>query len=60
MDVCDPDLFIPIKQTRVNERHSKDLRKPQPSPSDSHPVSSQPVSDTTTSESSVSLPSSLS
>ena len=59
LDVSDPDLLLPLKQTRVNEtdRHS-DLREPQPSPSDSHPASSQPVSETTTSESSVSLPSS--
>ena len=57
LDVCDPDLLLPLKQTWVNDRHS-DLREPQPSPSDSHPASSQPVSETTTSESSVSLPSS--
>ena len=57
LNVTDPDLLIPIKQTRVNERHS-DLREPQPSSSDSKPASSQPVSETTTSESSVSLPSS--
>ena len=57
LNVTDPDLLIPIKQTRVTTRHS-DLREPQPSPSDSHPASSQPVSETTTSESSVSLPSS--
>ena len=25
LDVTDPDLLIPIKQTRVNERHSTDL-----------------------------------
>ena len=56
LDVTDPDLLIPIKQTRVNERHSSDLREPQPSSSDSHPASSQPVSETTTSESSVSSP----
>ena len=56
LDVTDPDLLIPIKQTRVTTRHS-DLREPQPSSSDSHPASSQPVSETTTSESSVSLPS---
>ena len=44
LDVSDPDLLLPLKQTRVNEtdRHS-DLREPQPSP---------------TSKSSVSLPSS--
>ena len=35
LDVTDPDLLIPIKQTRVNERHSSDLREPQPSSSDS-------------------------
>ena len=57
LDVSDPDLLLPLKQTWVNERHS-DLREPQPSPSDSHPASLQPVSETTTSESSVSLPSS--
>ena len=57
LNMTDPDLLIPIKQTRVMTRHS-DLREPQPSPSDSHPASSQPVSETTTSESSVSLPSS--
>ena len=55
LNVSDPDLLIPIKQTRVNKRHS-DLREPQPSPSDSQPASSQPVSETTTSESSVSCP----
>ena len=57
LNVSDPDLLIPIKQTRVTTRHS-DLREPQPSSSDSQPASSQPVSETTTSESSVSLPSS--
>ena len=57
LNVTDPYLLIPIKQTRVITRHS-DLREPQPSFSDSQPASSQPVSDTTTSESSVSLPSS--
>ena len=57
LDVTDPDLLIPIKQTRVTTRHS-DLREPQPSSSDSHPASSQPVTETTTCESSVSLPSS--
>ena len=57
LNVTDPDLFIPIKQTRVTTRHS-DLREPQLSPSDSHPASSQPVTETTTSESSMSLPSS--
>ena len=56
LNVTDPDLLIPIKQTGVNTRHS-DLREPQPSSSDSQPASSQPVSETTTSESSVSLPS---
>ena len=55
--MTDPDLLIPIKQTRVTTRHL-DLREPQPSSSDSHPASSQPVTKTTTSESSVSLPSS--
>ena len=58
LDVTDPDLLIPIKQTRVTTRHSSDLREPQPSPSNSQPASSQLVSETTTSESSVSLPSS--
>ena len=57
LDVTDPDLLIPVKQTRVTTRYS-DLREPQLSPSDSQPASSQPVSETTTSESSVSLPSS--
>ena len=57
LNVTDPDLLIPIKQTRVTTRHS-DLREPQPSPNDSHPASSQPVTEITTSESSVSLPSS--
>ena len=57
LNVTDPDLLIPIKQTRVTTRHS-DLKEPQPSSSDSQPASSQPVSETTTSESSVSLPSS--
>ena len=57
LNLSDPDLLIPIKQTRVNERHS-DLTEPQLSSSDSQPASSQPVSETTTSESSVSLPSS--
>ena len=46
LNVTDPDLLIPIKQTRVTTRHS-DLREPQPSPSDSHPASSQPVTETT-------------
>ena len=53
LNVTDPDLLIPIKQTVVTKRHS-DLREPQPSSSDSQPASSQPVSETTTSESSVS------
>ena len=57
LNVTDPDLLIPIKQTVVTKRHS-DLREPQPSSSDSQPASSQPVLETTTSESSVSLPSS--
>ena len=57
LNMTDPDLLIPIKQTRVNTRHS-DLREPQPSSSDSQPASSQPVTEITTSESSVSLPSS--
>ena len=57
LNMTDPDLLIPIKQTRVSTRHS-DLREPQPSSSDSQPASSQPVSETTTSESSVSLASS--
>ena len=43
LNVTDPDLLIQIKQTGVMTRHS-DLREPQPSPSDSHPASSQPVS----------------
>ena len=57
LNMTDPDLLIPIKQTAVTQRHS-DLREPKPSSSDSQPASSQPVSETTTSESSVSLPSS--
>ena len=57
LNVTDPDLLIPIKQTVITKRHS-DLREPQPSSSDSQPATSQPVSETTTSESSVSLPSS--
>ena len=56
LNVTDPDLLIPIKQTRVTTRHS-DLREPQPSSSDSQPASLTPVSETTTSESSASLPS---
>ena len=39
LDVTDPDLLIPIKQTRVTTRHSSDLREPQPSSSNSHPAS---------------------
>ena len=58
LNVTDPDLLIPIKQTGTTKRHSSDLREPQPSSSDSQPASSQPVSETTTSESSVLLPSS--
>ena len=57
LDVTDPDLLLPLKQTGPIERHSSDLREPQPSPSDSQSASSQPESVTTTSESSVSLPS---
>ena len=57
LNVTDPDLLIPIKQTRVTTRHS-DLREPQLSSSDSQLSSSQPATETTTSESSVSLPSS--
>ena len=38
LNVSDPDLLIPIKQTWVNERHS-DLREPQLSSSDSQPAS---------------------
>ena len=34
LNVTDPDLLIPIKQTAVTTRHS-DLREPQPSSSDS-------------------------
>ena len=58
LHVTDPDLLIPIEQTRVITTRHSDLREPQPSSSDSQPASSQPVSETTTSESSVSLPSS--
>ena len=58
LNVTDPDLLIPIKQTGVITKRHSDLREPQPSSSDSQPASSQPVSETTTSESSVSLPSS--
>ena len=35
LNVTDPDLLILIKQTRVNTRHSSDLRESQPSSSDS-------------------------
>ena len=38
LDVTNPDLPIPIKQTRVTTRHSSELREPQLSPSDSHPA----------------------
>ena len=58
LDVTDPDLLLPSKQPQVTTRHSSDLREPQPSASDSHPASLQPISETTTSEYSVSLPSS--
>ena len=58
LNVTDPDLLIPIKQTGVTTTRHSDLREPQPSSSDSQTASSQPVSETTTSESSVSLPSS--
>ena len=58
LNVTDPDLLIPIKQTRVNNTRHSDLREPQPSSSDSQPASSQPVLETTTSKYSVSLPSS--
>ena len=58
LNVTDPDLLIPIKQTGVITTRHSDLREPQPSSSDSQPASSQPVLETTTSESSVSLPSS--
>ena len=58
LNMTDPDLLIPIKQTRVITTRHSDLREPQPSSSDSQPASSQPVSETTTSDSSVSLPSS--
>ena len=57
LNVTDPDLLIPIKQTWETTRHSG-LREPQPSPSDSQPASSEPVLETTTSESSETLPSS--
>ena len=58
LDVTDPDLLIPLKQTGPNKRHSSDLREPQLPTSDSQPASLQPASETTTSESSMSLPSS--
>ena len=38
LNVTDPDLLIPLKQTEVKTRHS-DLREPQPSPSDYQPAS---------------------
>ena len=53
LDARDPDLLIPIKQTRVNERHYSHLGEPQPTTSDSQTASSQPVSETAISESSV-------
>ena len=37
LNMTDPDLLIPIKQTRVNTRHL-DLREPQPSSSNSQPA----------------------
>ena len=58
LNVTDPDLLIPIKQTRVTTTRHSDLKEPQPSASDSQLASLQPLSETTTSESSVSLPSS--
>ena len=58
LNVTDPDLLIPIKQTEVITTRHSDLREPQPSASDSQPASLQPASVTTTSESSMSLPSS--
>ena len=55
-------VHVPSPRTRSFEdakiQGISDLREPQPSSSDSQPASSQPVSETTTSESSVSLPSS--
>ena len=54
LNMSDPDLLIPIKQTRITTK----LREPQPSSSDSQLASSQPVLETTASKSSVSLPSS--
>ena len=36
LNVTDPDLLIPIKQTRVITTRHSDLREPQPSSSDSH------------------------
>ena len=44
LEVTDPDLLVPLKQTGVTTRHSSDLREPQLSSSDSQPASSQPVS----------------
>ena len=35
LEVTDPDLLLPLKQTGVTTRHSSDLREPQPSSSDS-------------------------
>ena len=58
LNVTDPDLLIPIKQTRVTTKAFRPSESHNPSSSDSQPASSQPVSETTTSESSVSLPSS--
>ena len=37
LNMTDPDLLIPIKQTALTTRHS-DLREPQPSSSDSQPA----------------------
>ena len=56
LNMSDPNLLIPIKQTQVITTRHSDLRELQPSSSDSQPASWQPVSETTTSESSVSLP----
>ena len=56
LNMTDPDLLIPIKQTRVITTRHSDLREPQLSSSDSQPASSQPVLETSTSESSVSYP----
>ena len=35
LEVTDPDLLVPLKQTGVTTRDSSDLREPQPSPNDS-------------------------